>query len=52
MIIKKAQVQKIIGVEMNALTGETYNHILITITVKNINPKDFEQIKSGDIEIK
>ena len=41
--IHNTRIQKIIGVESNTSTGET--------DAKNINPKDFEELKSGDVVI-
>lgn len=51
--IKNAKIQKIIGVEANAFTGETYHHIMIVIQANRINPEDFRDLmNSGDIEIR
>lgn len=54
MILKvhDATINKIIGVESDSSTGETYHHITIIISAKRINPKDFKGIPSkGDVKI-
>lgn len=51
--IPYATINKIIGVESDSSTGETYHHITIIIYANKINPKDFEGIPSrGNVEIK
>lgn len=53
MIIKDTSILKIIGVESNASTGETYHHITIMITAKNINPDDFKDLPTkGNVNLK
>lgn len=41
MIIKQAVVQSIIGIEANAMTGETVYVLDLHIQTKGINPDDF-----------
>lgn len=53
MIIKNASIQKIIGVESNTITGETYHHITIIIKANKINPKEYEELPTkGNVELK
>ncbi len=41
MIIKQASVQAIIGIETNAMTGETVYVLDLHIQARGINPDDF-----------
>ncbi len=52
MIIKNANIMKIIGVESSS-TGESYHHITVIIKADKINPEDYKDLPTkGNVELK